>query len=77
MYSLRLDPLGFLPVPFLGSFLGFLPSVKKLYIWSTSSSFNSLGNNGFNLSIDILDAFLAAVPDAPPFVTTVSTLKLG
>ena len=100
VYNLLPDPLGFLPVPFLGSFFFFLPSVIpyviqgswpqpqfflpsvilsliKLNISSTSSSFNSLGSNGFNLLISVLAAFLAAVPDAPPCVTIVATLKLG
>ena len=44
---------------------------------STSSSFNSLGSNGFNFSVDILAAFLAAVPDAPPCVTIVRNSKLS
>ena len=31
VYSLLLDPSGFLPVPFLGSFFFFLPSSKGIF----------------------------------------------
>ena len=81
MYSLRFDPLGFLPVPFLGSFFFFLPSDKLLLIMlntsTLSSSFNSLGKKGINFSIEILAAFLAAVPDTFPCVTVTANAKLS
>ena len=44
---------------------------------STSSSFNSLGSNGLNFSEEILAAFRAAVPDAPPVVIIVRNSKLS
>ena len=81
VYNLRFEPSGFLPVPFLGSFFFFLPSCTTLLTYpkisSASSSVISFGNSGLNFSDDTLAAFLAAVPDAPLFVTVVPTLKLG
>ena len=81
MYNLRPDFLGFLPVPFFGSFFFFLPSAilsaTILNTSSVSSSDNSLGTNFANLSSETLEAFLAAVPDTPPAVIIVRSSKFG
>ena len=67
VYNLLPEPLGFLPVPFLGS-----ASVNLLFKILNTSSFSCwfkfLGNKGSNFSCDTLEAFLAAVPLAPDCV---------
>ena len=40
-------------------------------------SFSCLGSSGFNFLTEILAAFLAAVPDAPPCVIIVRNSKLS
>ena len=62
-------------MPSSGSFSCIL-SATILYTCSTSSSDNSDGTNGLNFSNDILEEFLAAVPDAPPCVIIVRNSKL-
>ena len=52
-------------------------SATILNTCSTSSSESSDGTKRLNFSKDILEAFLAAVPDTPPVVTMVRRFKFG
>ena len=52
-------------------------SATILNTCSTSSSDNSEGTKGLNFSNDILEAFLAAVPETPPCVRMVRRFKFG